>query len=442
MRLEVGTFPVKEVHFGASTRLHDGILEINRNELLELVLQDERIPWASIDVARPGEPVRVINLRDMFEPKVKVEGPGMVYPGICGRPIATVGQGKTYRLANVAVMLCLDTTRLTHRERTWPHEPPARGTEAATARMYRGFVDMSGPGNLPPYDSLNLVCVTIEAPPGIHNEDRHIAIYSAALRVADRLAESTVGLQPPELEVFDTTKIDPSLPGMVFIPHLASGEWQAEAGPRSAYGTAVYGQTRLSAPWLLYPTEMIDGAVCGTYINSRPATWHLSNNPIVIDLARRHGKTCNFLGCIIQRTNWTGQLEKEMAASRAALLSKRLGANGAIVTTDLRGQRFLETALTVRACEREGIKTVLLTEEEDNEEGTAPPLLVSFPEIVAVVSSGSGGQERPFPPVKKVIGAKEIPDQWHGELPAIHGSYGSNFLADYYGFGYQSFEDY
>ena len=77
--------------------------------------------------------------------------------------------------------------------------------------------------------------------------------------------------------------------------------------------------------------------------------------------------------------NWTTQPEKEMAASREALLAKQLGAVGAIVTTDMRGQRFLEEALTVQACERLGISTVLLTKEEDNEGGAAPPLLVSFP---------------------------------------------------------------
>ena len=131
-----------------------------------------------------------------------------------------------------------------------------------------------------------------------------------------------------------------------------------------------------------------------------------------------------------------------MAAERAALMAKRLGAAGAIVTTDLRGQRFLETALTVQACERQGIATVLLTEEEDNEAGTAPPLLVSFPEVTSIVSSGTGGVELPFPAVERVIGSKDPSDDWLEELPAIHGSYGSSYLADYYGFGYNSFEDF
>ena len=51
----------------------------------------------------------------------------------------------------------------------------------------------------------------------------------------DRLAQTTSELEPPELEVFDLTSTDPSLPRFVFITHLASNEWQV--GPRSQRGT-------------------------------------------------------------------------------------------------------------------------------------------------------------------------------------------------------------
>ena len=434
MRLEIGTFPVKEARFGSQTHWHDGLLEVDRQELLDIALQDGHILSASIDIVSPGESVRIIKMVGLFEPKIKVAGPGMVYPGACGRPITAVGQGRTHRLANTAVMLCMDTQ---------PLEQSSRRRLIGTVQESRdhvgrgGFLDMSGPGSLPPYDTLNLICVTLQAPKG-EEEDRHLAIQSAVLRIVDRLAQVTVGQKPPELEVFDLSATDSSLPGVVFIAHLASSEWQV--GPRSQRGTSVYGQTRLSAPWLLYPTEMMDGALFMS--SGRSTSWHLSNNLTVTNLARQHGVSCNFLGCIIQRTNWTTQAEKDMAAERAALLAKRLGAQGAIVTTDFRGQRFLETALTVRACERQGIKTVLLTTEEDNEEGAAPPLLVSFPEICSVVSTGTGGFEQSFPGVEEVVGASQPENHWFEEKPPIHGRYGVFYITDYYGFGYQSAEDY
>jgi glycine reductase len=441
VQLEMGTFPVASIEFAEETAWDDGNLRINREELLGLILRQGDLEWADIDITSPGDSVRLVNLKDLYEIKSKVDGPGTVYPGVFGRSVETVGQGRTHRMGGVAVGLLVDDEHLTAGERAWPHEG-GNQKKSEQSRTHARFIDMSGPGNLSPYNSLNLLCLTIYAPADLNHEDRYTALRTAVLRVIDRLAETIADQTAPESEVFNTDVENPDLPGYVFIPHLASGEWQAEAGPRSNFGAAIYGQTRLSSPWMLYPTEMMDGAVMGTYMLGRPASWQLSNSPIVAELSRRHGKTCNFLGCLIQRTNWTTQPEKEMAAERAALMAKRLGAAGAIVTTDLRGQRFLETALTVQACERQGIDTILLTEEEDNEFGTAPPLLVSFPEVTSIVSSGTGGVEEPFPAVERVIGSRDPSDEWLQELPAIHGSYGSSYLADYYGFGYNSFEDF
>jgi glycine reductase len=341
----------------------------------------------------------------------------------------------------IAVALLVDDEHLTPKERAWPHEGGNQKRRQQN-RRHAQFVDMSGPGNLAPFDALQLICFVIRGPETLNHEDRYTELRTAILRVIDRLGEAIKDLTAPQSEEFDTDIENSDLPGFVFIPHLASAEWQSESGPRTNFGGAIYGQTRLSAPWMIMPTEMMDGAVMGTYMLGRPASWHLSNSPIVMDLSRRHGKSCNFLGCLIQRTNWTTQPEKEMAAERAALMAKRMGAKGAIVTTDLRGQRFLETALTVRACERQGIATILLTEEEDNEDGTAPPLLVSFPEISTVVSSGTGGQEEAFPPVGRLIGTQDPIPEMMEELPGVHGSYGASYLVDYYGLGHNSLEDF
>ncbi|MBI2935876.1 MAG: glycine reductase, partial [Chloroflexi bacterium] len=99
-------------------------------------------------------------------------------------------------------------------------------------------------------------------------------------------------------------------------------------------------------------------------------------------------------------TNWGMQEEKQAVSNRAAMAAKMLGAKGAIVTTDVRGQRTIETMLTVQACEKLGIKTVLLTEEEDPEGGIAPPFIAYVPEAVAIVSTGTGGCAGPFPAVE------------------------------------------
>jgi len=98
--------------------------------------------------------------------------------------------------------------------------------------------------------------------------------------------------------------------------------------------------------------------------------------------------------------------------------------------------------ITVQALERVGVKTVLMTEEEDNEGGTAPPLLVPAPEVVAVVSTGTGGVDVTFPRVERVIGTREPEPHWYEERPAIHGRYGVSHLHDYYGAGRQGCVDF
>lgn len=431
MRLEVGTFPVQEVLFARQTRWHNGVLEIDRSEILDLVRHDPHLQRASVEVVCPGERARVINYADVVEPRVKVNGPGVAYPGICGRPTAMVGSGRTHRLGGFAVVECPDASGLAHEDRYWagPSTPDP-------------FFDMCPPNNVTAYAALLNLCVVIKLPSRLPAEERFVAIHSAVLRIADRLAETTRGLEPPQLEVFDLTPT-PELPGYVFMPHLSSNEWFS--GPRSAQGTAVYGQTRLSAPWVLAPTEMLDGAVSQRQASCNLSSWLLANNPLVVTMCREHVKRrFNFLACIVQRTNWTMQSEKEMVAERAAQLAAAIGAKGAIVTTDIRGQRFLETVLTVQACERAGVRTVLVTEEEDPEEGAAPPLLVNVPELKAVVSTGTAAVPRTFPGVERVIGGAvgQPQERWYGEQPPIPGRYGAYHAQDMFGYGRESLAEF
>ncbi|MDP2948251.1 MAG: glycine/sarcosine/betaine reductase component B subunit [Chloroflexota bacterium] len=448
MRLEVGTFRIREVVFGRRTRLESGVLELNKQELLDGVLKDPYVARADIDIARPGEPTRIIEYENIIEPKLKVEGVGTPYPGVCGRPTEMVGAGRTHRLGGVSVIECLDLSDIPEavmgESRQWGREHEQHEVREGTldSPVHHRFLDMSGPGAVTPYASLINVCLVVKPVNGLPAQEQHYVSFSNSLKLADRLAELTRGLKPHEEEVFDTTP-KPGLPGVVYIPHMASTE--PVVGAKGTYGTAVYGQVRLSAPWYLTGTEMLDGAVCGGgagAVSGGGATWRMANNPIVMALWRRHTKELNFLGCLIQRTNWTNQNEYRMAADRASQLCLALGVRGAILTTDIRGQRWVGTMLTLQSCEGAGIKTVLLTEEEDNENGGAPPLLFSSPEFAAGVSTGTGDVPG-FNPVSRVIGTIErAPEAWFRALPPIHGRYGVTHVQDYFGFGKDSYGDF
>lgn len=433
-RLELGHFPVEELRFGSGTRWRDGLLEVDADELLTLVQQDPRVAGATLDIARPGEAVRIVHVQDVWAAQMKVEGPGVAYPAIVGRDTAAVGQGRTHRLDGVGIVECADVAA--------PASSPApQRVDAPPSAIPRGnFVDMSGPGGAVPYGRRQNLCLTVARAPGVSDEDWEDARRGASLSVVDRVAATVRDLGPPELEVLDTTTRDPALPGFLHVSMLWSREAYIAGGARSRIGTAVYGLTRQGPPWLLQPTEVFDGAIIGGGLGT---TWYQVYNPVALHLCRGHGRDWNALGVMVGRTNWTSMAEKEVFAHRIAELALALGAAGAIVTIDLRGARFVETVLAVQALERAGVKTVFLTVEETSEDGLAPPLLLSVPEVVAVVSCGDGAMPGPFPAVERVIGARDPQRGDLAEHPGFKGGYGTGrYWLDYYGMGHASGIDY
>jgi glycine reductase len=429
MRLELGTFPVTDVVFGRHTRWADGVLEVNRDELLETIRGDRRIETADLELARPGESVRIWPVRDVVEPRVKVEGPGVTYPGICGRPITTVGRGRTHRLSGIGVV---EVSEVQYHE--------------AGGDYLLVFVDMAGPwADLTPYGSMLNLCVVVEPDPALGIDARNDAVHNATLAVSDRLAATVAELEPPEREVFETPVSDPALPGVVYVQCLHSP--QAMSGSPTTFCTMTYGLTQLTPPWLFHPNEILDGALTGPYRTAFATSWTVANNPTLLEMYRRHGVDFNFLGVIATRTEWTTQHEKQLTANQTAKLAGMLGAQGALVTWDAGGNEFIEVIRTVQACEREGIKTVFLTSEDDPT-GSAPTMLEPIAEADAIVSTGFFRSELlgidPLPPVERVIGRKQFVTgrlrdtllQTAGPLPA------PQRYDDHYGFGRLSSAEY
>jgi glycine reductase len=393
MRLTLASFPVQDVVFGDATRWRDGVLELDADELTAAIRRDPRIRAAELHLLRPGARVRLSNVRDLIEPRIKVDGPGVCYPGICGRPNLTVGAGRTHRLAGLAVV------------------------ESADAVLYDGndgwldrWLDMYGPAAeaAPTGNLLNLGLV-LKVEPGMVAQERSDAAHRAALELADRLARTTIGPAAPEEHVFELTPPESKLPRVVYIVCLRSP--QHYAGSLYASWVAIYGMTRLTPPWLLHPNELLDGAIGGpASSHSAATTWAMTNDPIVQDLFDGHGVEHAFAGVIAIRTRWTAQEEKDLTAYQAAKLARLLGADGVIVTYDAGGNDFMEVMQTVAACERLGIKTVLVTGESPPEaEGL--PLLMELPEADAIVSTGCGrpgmaGLVIPAPDV--VLGGDEL----------------------------------
>ena len=62
-----------------------GVLFINRHELQELLLTDKRLGQVNIELARPGEKVRILHVTEAVEPRAKSEGSGVDFPGALGK---------------------------------------------------------------------------------------------------------------------------------------------------------------------------------------------------------------------------------------------------------------------------------------------------------------------------------------------------------------------
>jgi len=442
MALELGTFPVKEVVFDTRTYLANGVLRVNPNQLSSIVLKDERIKRVNIEVVTPGENARILYLRDVVEPRIKVEGPGNVFPGILGG-VDVVGSGKTHRLAGVAVMQSVRTPDALF------DTPELTADQQLRTNAADSFLDMAGPGALSLFTKTINIVLCLDLKEGLRVRDFAKAVQMAGMRAAAYLAETTRDHSPPQIEIFDDGQVDPSLPSVVYIHAVRGAGLHHVAGVGLGYprGPEFYG-LRISDGFLsfVHPTELLDGALVedGWVSGDRLTTWENLNNPITLGLLRRHGKDLNFRGMILMYIRYTQFQEKEAAACQAAKLAKRLGADGAIITWHRAGNAFVEPMLTVQECEKIAIKAVLVTNELGETEDE-PPLLYYSPLAEAIISTGGKGRPTNVPGVERVVGGDTLwlhretggsPVPANGEVAALPDGLGfpSPGLGHYYGF--------
>ena len=240
-----------------------------------------------------------------------MEGPGVTYPGACGRAITTVGSGRTHRLSGMGIV-----------------EVSSVNWHDAGGDFVETFLDRSGHyGQMYPYAKLNLLCLVVEADTALGIEAQNDAVHKAALTVNDAVAAAVKGLEPPELETFELGEVEAALPKVIYIQCVHSP--QAMSGSPSAFCTGTYGLTQLTPPWYLHPNEILDGALSGPYRTAFAMSWPIVNNPLFLDLYRRHGKDWNFLGVIALRTEWTTQHEKQLMAALNVVHAFSIGVESA-----------------------------------------------------------------------------------------------------------------
>jgi glycine reductase len=281
------------------------------------------------------------------------------------------------------------------------------GTVRAGLAVQRSaLLDMWGAGaEASRFSSLIGLVLVIKLKDGLSDLEAHAAIQGAELKVARRLAEATVGLEPAEIETFDLHQMKDGLPRVVLIQGCLTDSHNVHSGV-SYYGLPI----RDSLATFVHPNELLDGAMTVTAtraVGHFPITWDWQNHPLVLRLCRNHGRRLNFLGVILERIQFDTFPAKEVIAHNTSQLAATLGADGALVAWTGSGNAFVEVMLTIRDCERLGIRTVLVTYEFGGKDGVDSPLLYYVSEADAVISNGSRDRWLQLGAPQRVVGPYE-----------------------------------
>ena len=388
MRLEMAEFPVRRIRLGGAYRYQDGLLEVDGDDLVRRVLEDPRIRMAKFDVVSPGESVRVTGIRDVVEPRVKLGGTAQVFPGVLG-PVTPVGRGLTHRLSGMAVLA------------TAAYEGTVR---AGTGVQRSAILDMWGRGaEASRFSSLTHLVLILHLKEDLSELEAHSAIQHAEFEVARKIAATTEALPPVRTETYELSAGAQRYPRVVLIQGCITQAQQPHSG-MGYYGLPI----RESLPTAIHPNELLDGAVTPNTtrgIGYYPTSWDWQNHPLAMGLYREQAAgRVGFAGMILERISYETHQAKEVVAHNAAQLARSLGAEAALITWTGSGNAFVEVMLTIRACERLGIKTVLVTYEYGGKDGVDSPLLFYAGEANAVVSTGSRDRWIDLPAPEKIVG--------------------------------------
>lgn len=377
MRLEIGIIKIEDVQFAEETTVRNGTLYVNKNELIALVRQDNRLSEADVELARPGEEVRVMPVKDVIEPRVKVSGSGELFPGIIGK-MGTVGSGRTNVLRGSALV-----------------------TVGRIIGYQEGLIDMSGPGaEYSPFSQTNNMTLILHRVDGLSPQAHEEAVRLAGLRAAVYLGKACKDVAPDEVEVYELSPVtDTTLPRVAYVHTLLS--------EGLLHDTYVYGvDAKKILPSLIHPNEVMDGAiVSGNCVSAcdKHTTYHHLNNPLIKELYRRHGKDLNFIGVVISNLNVT-LADKERSTDYASKLVKLIGAEGAIITEEGFGNPDTDLMMLCKKVEEYGIKTVMITDEYAGRDGGSQSLADAVPQADAVISVGNANEVIALPPMKRIIG--------------------------------------
>jgi len=382
VNLELGKIQIDDISFAEKTEIKDNVLYINKEELLDNIDGEDDVKSIEIDLVKPGDSVRIIPVKDVIEPRVKVEGPGGVFPGFISSE-EIVGSGRTIALKGCAVV-----------------------TTGNIVGFQEGIIDMTGPGaDYTPFSQFNNIVINCEIKDDVQQHEHEELVRMVGLKAATYLAEAGKDIECDEVEEFEHKPFYeadnqyPDLPKVGYVYMLQS--------QGLLHDTYVYGvDAKQILPTLITPTEIMDGAIIsGNCVSAcdKNATYIHQNNPVIKDLYERHGKDFNFMGVIITNENVT-LADKERSSNFTAKLAEQMGIDAAIVSEEGFGNPDADLIMNCTKLEEKGIKTVLITDEYAGRDGCSQSLADADPRADAVVTAGNANEVITLPPLDKTIG--------------------------------------
>jgi len=399
MKLELGKIHIKDVQFGAENKVEKGVLYVNAETIEKLVLEDERISSVKVELARPGESVRITPVKDVLEPRVKVSGGGKIFPGTLNK-VGQVGSGRTHCLDGACVVTC-----------------------GRIVGFQEGLIDMSGiAAEYCPFSKTYNVCVVIEPREGLKTHDYEAAGRMVGLKVAAFLGEIGRDMIPDEIVTYETLPLQQQLAQYPDLPKVGYLHMLQSQG--LLHDTFYYGvDAKNFVPTIMYPTEIMDGAIIsGNCVApcDKVTTYHHFHNPVIEDLYKHHGKDLNFVGVILTNEN-VFLADKERCSDMVAKLAEYIGLDGIIITEEGYGNPDTDLMMNCHKTQQKGIDVVLITDEFPGRDGKSLSLADACPEADALVSCGNGNIILNFPPMDKVIGMLDyIESQIGGYEGSLH----------------------
>lgn len=385
MRLELEEIHIKDIQFAEKSEIKDHILYLNKEDLEKAAnLEDSYLKDIDFEIARPGDKTRLIPVKDVNEPRVKLEG-GEMFPGTLN-DVGPVGEGITKCLKDIAVV-----------------------TTGKIVGFQEGIIDMSGLGaEYTPFSkTCNLVIIT-NPKEGTNQKNHEHSVRMVGLRVTDFIGRLATDVEADETKVYETKplleklKENPDLPKVVYVYMLQT--------QGLLHDTYVYGvDAKKIIPTFIYPTETMDGAIvsgnCVSACDKNPTYVHL-NNEVIKALYEEDGKTINFLGCIITNEN-VFLADKRRSSDMASKLAQYLGADAAIVSQEGFGNPDTDLIMNCTKLEKKGIKTVLITDEYAGRDGLSQSLADADQLADACVTGGNANEFVTLPPMDTVYGDLE-----------------------------------